>query len=68
MPPTPDPDATIPEAQALRKYLSEFSAFATAHDPHTTAEHLSAPTAETLDRIAVLQAWLTRFADALGNS
>jgi hypothetical protein len=66
--PTPDPGTTIPEAQALRNYLSEFSAFAAAHDPYTTAEHLTEPTSETLDRIAVLQRWLTRFADALGNS
>jgi hypothetical protein len=64
--PTPDPDTTIRDTQAFRKYFNDFYAFALAHDTNITARRLAADdVSETLDAIAVVRTWLQRYFDAL---
>jgi hypothetical protein len=64
--PMSEPDATVPDSQAMPKCLSEFYAFAAAHDPDLTARGLPAhAVSETLDAVAVLRTWLQRYSDAL---
>ena len=64
MTPTPDPDTTMTEAQAFRKCLSDFHAFAAAHDPGNTAT-LADDLPATLEAIHTLQIWLHRCRAAL---
>jgi hypothetical protein len=62
--PTPDRNATIPEAQAVQKHIRDFSAFAAAHAPHSAATHVD-NVEETLHQVAALQTWLQHYGDAL---
>jgi hypothetical protein len=62
--PTPDPDATIHEAQAIAKALTDFHAIAVAHDSYGAAAHVE-NVRETLDRVIQLQSWLQHYSDAL---
>jgi hypothetical protein len=61
---TPDPDATISDAQEADKCLTDFHAFVASHDPYATASTVEDARA-TLERVATMQAWLQHYSDAL---
>jgi hypothetical protein len=54
------------DTQAMCKCLADFHAFAATHDPDLTARRIAThEVSDTLDAIAVVRAWLQRYADAL---
>jgi hypothetical protein len=54
----------ITDAQAARRYLSEFATFAAAHDPKRTARHIH-DMPYTIDLVDALAGWLVQFGAAL---
>jgi hypothetical protein len=54
----------ITDAQATRKYLTDFSTFASAHDARRTARHV-ADVEGTLVMVDNVAAWLIRYGDEL---
>jgi hypothetical protein len=60
----PAPDATIPDAQAIQKALTDCWAVAMAHDASVAAGQVN-DVRDTLDRVTQLQSWLAHYSAAL---
>jgi hypothetical protein len=60
----PDPDATIPEARAIQKALTDCWAEMVAHDAFFAATHVE-DVRGTLDKVIQLQSWLEHYSEAL---